>query len=124
MTISELKISNCQGAWPRDTGVSCCLVSNDGLFEKATCSKKSFELGQTVKLLHADRVTGIGMRHALTYFASSFENSKYKELQLHKQQCVLLYRSTQSPVRCMMIKQAAKPEPNDIDIIIIDIMSS
>ena len=51
-------------------------------------------------------------RHAFTYVASSFENGKYEELQLHKQQCVLLYRSTQSPV----IKQAAKLEPNDIDI--------
>ena len=42
----------------------------------------------------------------------TLQNSKYKELQLQKKQCVLLYRSTQSPV----IKQAAKPEPNDIDM--------
>ena len=54
---------------------------------KRLLAVKSFELGQTVELLHPEqgrcRVTGTGL--AAIYF-SSFENSKYNELQLHKRQ--------------------------------------
>ena len=79
MTVSELKKRSCgrvSRCMAQGYGVSCYLRDQMTDYLKRLLAVKSFELGQTV----ACRVTGMISRHGFTPVASSFENSKCKEL--------------------------------------------
>ena len=57
MTISELKIRSCGAVSrcvARGYGVSCCLRDQMTEYLKRLLAVKSFELGQTIELLHAE----------------------------------------------------------------------